>query len=68
MIKRNCFKTRDKNLFFSTEIDKAIHESGMIFVAVNTPTETYEKEKGMAEDLHMLKIAKKLHKSLSLLK
>ena len=31
-------KTRNQNLFFSTDIDKAIDESEMIFISVNTPT------------------------------
>lgn len=44
-------ESRGKNLFFSTEIDKAIQEAGMIFIAVNTPTKTYGKGKGMAADL-----------------
>ena len=43
--------SRGRNLFFSTDIDKAILESEMIFVAVNTPTKTYGKGKGMAADL-----------------
>ena len=44
-------KARGKNLFFSTEIDKAIEEAGIIFIAVNTPTKMYGKGKGMAADL-----------------
>jgi UDPglucose 6-dehydrogenase len=44
-------KSRNKNLFFSTEVDKAIQEADMIFIAVNTPTKTYGKGKGMAADL-----------------
>ncbi|WOD45053.1 UDP-glucose 6-dehydrogenase [Hwangdonia lutea] len=44
-------ETRDKNLFFSTDIDKAIDEAEMIFISVNTPTKTYGKGKGMASDL-----------------
>ena len=44
-------KAREKNLFFSTEVDKAIQEADMIFIAVNTPTKTYGKGKGMAADL-----------------
>ena len=44
-------KARDRNLFFSTEVDQAITESDMIFIAVNTPTKTYGKGKGMAADL-----------------
>ena len=31
-------QTRNKNLFFSDDVDKAITESEMIFLAVNTPT------------------------------
>jgi UDPglucose 6-dehydrogenase len=30
-------KARSRNLFFSTEVDKAIDEAEMIFMAVNTP-------------------------------
>ena len=44
-------ESRSKNLFFSTEVDKAIQEADMIFIAVNTPTKTYGKGKGMAADL-----------------
>ena len=44
-------KARGKNLFFTTEIDKAIEEADIIFIAVNTPTKTYGKGKGMAADL-----------------
>lgn len=31
-------KCRDKNLFFSTNINKAITEADLIFISVNTPT------------------------------
>ena len=44
-------KVRGKNLFFSTDIDKAIDESKIIFIAVNTPTKTEGKGAGMAADL-----------------
>ena len=44
-------RTRGNNLFFSTEIDKAIEDADIIFIAVNTPTKTYGKGKGMAADL-----------------
>ncbi len=47
-------QTRGKNLFFSTDVDKAIEESEMIFIAVNTPTKTYGEGKGMAADLNTL--------------
>ncbi|MDB3985367.1 nucleotide sugar dehydrogenase, partial [Flavobacteriaceae bacterium] len=44
-------KTRGRNLFFSTEVDKAIEEAEMIFMAVNTPTKTEGEGAGMAADL-----------------
>ena len=44
-------KTRGINLFFSNNIDKAINESEMIFMAVNTPTKTEGEGAGMAADL-----------------
>jgi UDPglucose 6-dehydrogenase len=49
-------ETRGKNLFFSTNIDKAINESEMIFISVNTPTKTYGKGKGMAADLKYIEL------------
>ncbi len=49
-------ETRGKNLFFSTEIDKAIETSEMIFISVNTPTKTYGKGKGMAADLKYIEL------------
>lgn len=48
--------TRNKNLFFSTDIDAAINESEMIFISVNTPTKTYGKGKGMAADLKYIEL------------
>ena len=42
---------RGRNLFFSTEIDQAIDEAQMIFMAVNTPTKTEGEGAGMAADL-----------------
>ncbi len=44
-------KTRGKNLFFSTEIEKGIKEADIIFVSVNTPTKTFGEGAGMASDL-----------------
>ncbi|MGB5819505.1 MAG: nucleotide sugar dehydrogenase [Saonia sp.] len=48
--------TRGKNLFFSTEVDKAIYESEIIFISVNTPTKTYGKGKGQAADLKFIEL------------
>lgn len=42
---------RERNLFFSTEIDAAIRESEIIFVSVNTPTKTFGEGAGKAADL-----------------
>ena len=47
---------RGRNLFFSTEIDKAIEESEMLFIAVNTPTKTYGEGKGQAADLKYVEL------------
>ncbi|AIZ42303.1 nucleotide sugar dehydrogenase [Cellulophaga baltica] len=48
--------TRNKNLFFSTEVDKAIDEADVIFISVNTPTKTYGKGKGQAADLKFIEL------------
>ena len=42
---------RGRNLFFSTEVEKGIRESDIIFVSVNTPTKTFGAGAGMAADL-----------------
>ena len=44
-------KARGRNLFFTTEVDKAIEKAEMIFMAVNTPTKTQGEGAGMAADL-----------------
>lgn len=44
-------KTLNKNLFFSTEMEKGIKEADIIFVSVNTPTKTFGQGAGMAADL-----------------
>lgn len=48
--------TRGKNLFFSTNVDKAIDEADLIFISVNTPTKTYGTGKGMAADLKHIEL------------
>lgn len=45
------FSVRDKNLFFSTEIDQNIAEADIIYVSVNTPTKTFGQGAGRAADL-----------------
>jgi UDPglucose 6-dehydrogenase len=47
---------RGRNLFFSTEVDSAIDDAEMIFIAVNTPTKTYGEGKGMAADLKFVEL------------
>src|SRR5690554_892911 len=49
-------ETRGRNLFFSTDVDKAIDEAEMVFISVNTPTKTYGKGKGMAADLKYIEL------------
>ena len=49
-------EARGRNLFFSTEVDKAIDEAQMIFISVNTPTKTYGVGKGMAADLKYIEL------------
>lgn len=42
---------RGRNLFFSTDVEKGIVESDIIFVSVNTPTKTFGRGAGCAADL-----------------
>jgi UDPglucose 6-dehydrogenase len=49
-------ESRGRNLFFSTEVDKAIDEAQLIFISVNTPTKTYGSGKGMAADLKYIEL------------
>ena len=49
-------EARGRNLFFSTEVDKAIDEADAIFISVNTPTKTYGVGKGMAADLKYIEL------------
>ncbi len=45
---------RGQNLFFSTEVEKEIQESEIIFISVNTPTKTYGVGAGRAADLRFV--------------
>jgi len=55
---------RGRNLFFSTDIEKGIRESDIIFVSVNTPTKTFGVGAGMAADLqYWEKTARQILKS-----
>lgn len=55
-LKEVVAEARDRNLFFSTDIEKGIREAEMIFISVNTPTKTYGKGKGMAADLKFVEL------------
>ena len=50
-LKEIVLSIRDNNLFFSTEINRHIAESDIIFVSVNTPTKTFGQGAGKAADL-----------------
>jgi UDPglucose 6-dehydrogenase len=49
-------EARGRNLFFSTDTNRAIEEADMIFISVNTPTKTYGLGKGMAADLKYIEL------------
>lgn len=55
-LKEVVAEARNRNLFFSTEIEKGIDEADMIFISVNTPTKNYGKGKGMAADLKYIEL------------
>ena len=44
-------EARNRNLFFSTETERAIREADIIFISVNTPTKTYGQGAHRAADL-----------------
>jgi len=58
-------KVRDVNLFFSSDIEKAISNAEMIFLAVNTPTKSSGEGKGYAADLQHVENAAKLIAEIS---
>jgi len=51
------FEARGRNLFFSTEIDKALIEADIIFVSVNTPTKTHGIGAGSASNIKNVEAA-----------
>ena len=55
-LKEVVAEARNRNLFFSTDIEEAIRKADMIFISVNTPTKTYGKGKGMAADLKFIEL------------
>ena len=55
-LKERVEKSRGKNLFFSTDVDKEIAEADIIFVSVNTPTKTFGEGAGKAADLQFVEL------------
>ncbi|KAF7998167.1 hypothetical protein HCN44_009565 [Aphidius gifuensis] len=53
-------KCRGKNLFFSTDIERAIEEADLIFISVNTPTKTFGHGNGKAADLKYVESAARM--------
>jgi len=47
-------EARGRNLTFSTDVDRAIDESEMIFISVNTPTKTFGIGAGRAANLEFI--------------
>ena len=52
-------ETRNKNLFFSTDVNKCIEDADMVFISVNTPTKTSGEGKGYAADLKYVEMCAK---------
>jgi len=50
-LKELIVKTRNRNLFFSTNIKEAIESADIIFISVNTPTKTQGLGAGKSSDL-----------------
>ena len=50
-LKELVAKSRGRNLFFTTDVERGIRESRIIFVSVNTPTKTFGSGAGKAADL-----------------
>ena len=44
-------ESRNRNLFFSTDVDSVIREADILFVSVNTPTKSFGEGAGKAADL-----------------
>ncbi len=56
---------RGRNLFFSTEVDRAIRLADIIFVSVNTPTKMFGEGAGRASDLQYWELCARRIKEVS---
>lgn len=50
-------KCRNKNLFFSDDVDSAVKAADLIFISVHTPTKTFGLGEGKAPDLKYVEAA-----------
>lgn len=50
-------KCRDKNLFFSSDVDEVLQAADMIFISVDIPTKTFGIGKGRASNIRLLERA-----------
>lgn len=55
-LKEVVAEARNRNLFFTTDVEDCIREAEMIFISVNTPTKTYGVGKGRAADLKFVEL------------
>ncbi|KAI2802101.1 hypothetical protein BLOT_010293 [Blomia tropicalis] len=58
-------KCRNRNLFFSTDLQKEIGDAELIFISVNTPTKMFGFGKGKAADLQNLENVSRLIAEIS---
>ena len=59
------FRTRNKNLFFSNDIESCIKNADMIFISVNTPTKEHGLGAGEASDLKWVEASARQVKKFS---
>lgn len=50
-------QTRNRNLFFSTNVHQAIQEADLVFISVNTPTKSTGRGAGQGSDLSFVESA-----------
>lgn len=50
-------EARDRNLFFSNDVDAGIREADLIFMCLPTPTKTYGEGSGSAADMTFIEIS-----------
>jgi UDPglucose 6-dehydrogenase len=58
-------EARDRNLFFSADVDQGIRDADIIFVSVNTPTKTFGEGAGKASDLQYWELCARRIKEVS---